>query len=319
MPRARLIFNPGAGRFTPEPVVRLAVDTLQNRGWTIEVAATRNAAHVTELAAQTAREGLDTLLVAGGDGSISLAVAGLAGSRTALGILPTGTANVLAKQMHLSPLTPLQPDTIVQAALLLADSLPRTIDTGTCNGNAFLLWAGVGFDAMIVSKAEAHRAHWKKRLAVPEYFVRALWSAHRWAGVDCTIHGLRADGKTPVHFSGPAQIVVASNIPLYAGGLVEISPDAKLDDAEMDLWLFKGRGIRRFLRHAWNLFRGIHVQDPNVVHLMFHRATIRTGSPTKIHTDGNPHHSTSEVLLETQPGSVQLLVPPSAAERLFTR
>lgn len=319
MPRARLIYNPEAGRFTPEPVVRLAADTLQNRGWTIEVTATRDAAHVTELAEQTAREGLDALLVAGGDGSISLAVAGLAGSSTALGILPTGTANVLAKQIHLPSVTPHQPDTAVQAALLLADSLPRSIDTGTCNGNPFLLWAGVGFDAMIVSKAEAHRAHWKKRLAVPEYFIRALWSAYRWTGVDCTVEGLRADGKTPVHFSGTAQIIVASNIPLYAGGLVEISPGAKLDDEEMDLWLFKGQGVRQVLRHAWNLFRGNHVQDPNVFHLMFQRATIHTRTPAKLHTDGNPFRSTSDVLLETRPGNVQLLVPPSAAERLFTR
>ena len=140
-----LLFNPNAGRFPPEIAAKRAAARLTDLGWSVKTIPTRSAGHITALAEEAAGNRDDALIIAGGDGSIGRAVAGLSGSRTALAVLPTGTANVWAKELGLPPISPSSPRGIEANADLIAAGTVKKIDTGRCNGTPSSYGPGSGW------------------------------------------------------------------------------------------------------------------------------------------------------------------------------
>ena len=101
--RGRLIFNPMAGRFPSQPLVERAARILNANGWEIELLKTQGGDQITKQAKRAARDQMDAVFIAGGDGSVHKAIAGLMGSETSLGVLPSGTANVWAQELGRLP------------------------------------------------------------------------------------------------------------------------------------------------------------------------------------------------------------------------
>ena len=182
MPNAYLVYNPSAGRVPIQPFIKRARAVLERNGWQITMQASRSAEHVTQLARQAAAEDMDAFFLAGGDGSINLATEGLAGSRTALGVLPAGTANVFAHDLGLPKPSIMHWDAVEEAARRLANAPAYWADVGVCNGRHFLLWAGVGLDAEVVNEVEP-RARWEKPFTFPKYILAALKSTASWSGL----------------------------------------------------------------------------------------------------------------------------------------
>ncbi|MBF8255163.1 MAG: diacylglycerol kinase catalytic region [Anaerolineales bacterium] len=100
---AWVVHNPAAGRFPAESQVRRAADVFSSAGWSVhfETAARRDDLH--DLVLRAADAGAEVLVVAGGDGTVGLAASLLRGSDTALAVLPTGTANVWARELGTPP------------------------------------------------------------------------------------------------------------------------------------------------------------------------------------------------------------------------
>ena len=100
LPRSLLIVrNPRARRAPSEAALREAAAPLRAKGVAIELRSTSAPGHAREIAAEAARDGVDLLVAAGGDGTIHEAINGLAGSDTALSAIPSGTANVWAREV----------------------------------------------------------------------------------------------------------------------------------------------------------------------------------------------------------------------------
>jgi len=236
MPSAYLVYNPAAGRGPTDINVESAADVLRNVGWDIHIAQAEDGPHITRLARLAAERGIDAFFVAGGDGSINLAVSGLINSDTALGVLPAGTANVWAQELGLTTLNLLNTMSLTDSAQRLAKAQVFPVDVGLCNNRLFLLWSGCGLDAFIVHRIEP-RDPWDKHFAVLQYSISALWNAGFWRGMNlqAEVNGQR--------ISGHYLLAVVSNIHLYAGGVAKISPSARLDDGLMDLWLFEGETL----------------------------------------------------------------------------
>lgn len=131
-----------------------AADVLRASGWKIRLLRTHSAEHVTQLACRAASEGKEALFVVGGDGTINLAVRGIAGSQTALGVIPAGTANVLAQELGLPGLTWTRWMALEESARRLAKAHVQMADIGECAGTPFLMWAGVGLDAFAIHHIE---------------------------------------------------------------------------------------------------------------------------------------------------------------------
>src|SRR5512139_3361285 len=223
MRKADLIYNPNAGRFPSRILAERAADVLRANGWKIRLIKTRNGEHVTQLARRAAEMGKQALFVVGGDGTINLALRGLAGSQTALGILPGGTGNVLAQELGLPGLSWTRWLALEESARRLADATIQDVDVGICGVTPFLMWAGVGLDAFAIHHIEP-RPRGEKLFAVVSYAAATLWQASSWHGINLRVTADR------LHISGHYLLAVMSNIHLYAGGLAEISPSALLDD-----------------------------------------------------------------------------------------
>ncbi len=310
MLRASVVYNPISGRLRKQRWVKRAVKRLERAGWQVDMIASHSAAHVTELARQAAQAGQDAFFVAGGDGSINDAVAGLHGSETALGVLPAGTANVWARQFSLPGLAWTNLLALEQAAAAQTNRLVQRVDIGECNGRAFLMWTGIGIDAKVTSRMESDRSRIRyfPKLKYARYI---LEEASKWDGVDLKIE---ADGEM---IEGRFVLAIVSNVRNYA--TAELSPDACLDDGKMDLWLFSGEKPVDTLRHVLNVVTSRHKNAPGVRLLSVSSVNMVASRQLYFHLDGDPLESAPQAIIKVCPRALRVLVPPDVPETLFSQ
>ncbi len=307
-----ILHNRWSGSSANAARVERAAEALARRG--VSVRLERPA--TIESLRQTARDAIaaqaDTVLVAGGDGTLGTVAGELMGSSTALGFLPVGTANVWAKEIGLPRLSWLRPDALERAALHLLDGQTRAADLGRCNGRAFLLWAGVGLDAFVMRELGPQR--WLSRQFGLPYNIAATFAiATRWRGA-----GMRVvvGGR---EWADHALLALVSNIRWYGGGLFQLNPGARLDDGQMEVWLLAGRTYGDLLAHAARAFVGRHAPHPQVTCLTGDRVEFYTAAPQVVQTDGEPHAPTEHVTIEVVPCAVRVLVPPQVPRGLFAK
>ncbi len=310
MLRAYLVYNPAAGRYPSWILTERAANVLRRRGWQIHIEKPRDSDELSQMAYQAAEEQVDAFFVVGGDGSINCSLKGLIGTQTALGVLPAGTANVWAQELGLPGLTWTRLMALEESATRLAGAKVWDMDVGMCNDTPFLLWAGVGLDAFIVHHIEP-RSRWEKNFAVVQYATSAVWTASKWQGMNLKV--VNQDERVSGHFL----LAVVSNIHLYAGGLAELSPNAKLDDGIMELWLFEGQTLGDTVQRAWDLFAGRHLQSGRVRRFEFNRIRLASDSPLYVQVDGEPAQGKGECIFEVQARALRVLVPENAPRALF--
>jgi diacylglycerol kinase family enzyme len=253
--------------------VASAVRALRGMGWEAEMSAPRSGVDGTEIARQAAEDGVDVVFAIGGDGTIRGVASGLAGSRTALGILPAGTMNVFAFELGLRPFTWHRLWAMTANARKLAAARAYDVDVGRCGKEEFLLWAGIGLDALTIQQLEP-RPRLDKFFTIPHYAAQVVWNAAQWHGLDMRF---RADGE---YFSGRFLLAVVANIRKYMGGYVTISPNARLDDGEMDLWLFSGEHIGDTARHLVDMATQRHPTSVKVQRVPFRHLESNPTPPT---------------------------------------
>jgi diacylglycerol kinase (ATP) len=312
MPKAMLVYNPNAGRFPSLLLSERAANILCQCGWEIEVKQSQQASNIIQLAQQAAEKGLDAFFIVGGDGSINLAVRGLAGSQTALGVLPAGTSNVFAQELGLPGLSWTRIMALEESAQMLTKAEARWVDLGWCGSTPFLLWAGIGLDAFVINRIEP-RERWEKHLAAVSYVASIVWHGAAWRGINMTII---ADGE---QIKGRYVLGLASNVHLYAGGIALLSAQARLDDGVLDLWLFEGDTIGDSVKCAWDLFAGSHATTNRVRHIKFESLLIQTEAPMYFQIDGDPLNIASHnVELHVERQALRVLVPPHTPWQLFS-
>lgn len=309
MADALLIYNPAAGRIPVRSFIGGVIRTLNDSGWRLEVAESVNGRHTTQLARMAAQEKLRAVFAVGGDGTAGQAASGLIGSQTALGILPAGTANVWARELGIDAFTLFHTRSLRKNARLLGDVEPCAVDVGLCNGQPFLMWAGVGLDAMTVRKLEP-RHRFEKYLAVPEYFATTVWNMTLWHGMNLRV---LADEK---RVEGHYLLAVVSNIRYYVGGMAQISPTAYINDGLMDLWLLSGSTLADAFRHFFDMRAGRHVNSELARCIPFRSAHIESDVAFPIQMDGEPMLGVNSVDIEVQPRSLRVLMPLQSRDRL---
>lgn len=307
MPNAWLIYNPAAGRFPAGWLLSRAVKVLNDAGWQLEVQESHEGRELQELALQAVQRGCEAVFVAGGDGSVGRVAAALAGSEVALGVLPSGTANVWAREIGLDRLDWINLFALERAAESLARGEIRKVDMGQANSQQFLLWAGIGLDAQIVSSLEP-RGRWEKTFGTVHYGLLGLWNSIGWEGVELRVS---ASGE---HWEGRYLVAIASNIRKYAGGLFELTPEARFDDGKLDFWLIGGKNMRDAVMRVVQILMGVHRDNPNVVHFQSATATFEADQDITMHFDGEPMKVGTSLRFKTNERSLNVLMPKSARE-----
>jgi diacylglycerol kinase (ATP) len=250
--KSRMLLNPSSGRGRGGRALASLARLCQRHGIAIEESG--SADDLARRARRAADEGVERLLVAGGDGTWHWAAQGLAGSECALAPIPLGTGNDLARELGY----PLDAERAFAAAL--AGARDR-IDLGRIGERYFCGVAGVGFDAAVAEYARTR----VRRLRGPIVYAWATLASlatYRPPNVR-----LSSDGGD---FEGPVFLVAFANTSHYGGGM-RIAPSADPRDGRLDVVVLTRTSKGRLLRVFPKVYRGAHVDDPSV---RIFRATV---------------------------------------------
>jgi len=225
--KAILISNPKTGRYVSRrKTIQELVSDLNSQGLEVELKLTTGPGHAAELAAQAARNGSTDVIVAGGDGTINEAIQGIVGTETRLGILPRGTANVLARELGL-------PINIDEAISIAAQGKSRrihfgvAIDETTNKRRHFVLMAGIGLDASVVRRVQPSL---KKRIGKGAFWLSGLSHLANWQPRPFTVE---IDGQ---NYS--ATFAAIGKAAHYGGDLM-VTPRARLDEPMFEVCLIE--------------------------------------------------------------------------------
>jgi len=308
MVKALLIHNPAAGMHTHRWGLRRAVSRLEQHGWQVIWRTTEKPTDTAAWARQAIASDYDVVIAAGGDGTIGQVADGLAGSGIAMGILPLGSGNVLARDLGLPKPGALHPFALEDAAQMLVDSVPHRVDLGWANGCHFFSWTGVGLDAEIIRGFET-QPQVKRRLGLVGFLVFVVLTLRTYAGTRATV---LVDGR-PI--SDRLILALVSNIGLY-GRYFHIAPNARLDDGLLDVCCFHGQGAPVIFYHAFTVLLRRHIGDPRVSYYQARGVEIETARPLPVQLDGEPF-GTTPLRIEVRPQALTLLLPPKLAEERF--
>ncbi|HEU5385043.1 MAG TPA: diacylglycerol kinase family protein, partial [Streptosporangiaceae bacterium] len=200
-----------------------------------------------EYARRAAARGADVIFVWGGDGTVQRCIDAVAGTDTAVAILPAGTANLLAANLQI-------PHDLAAAVQTGLYGDRRRLDTGSVNGERFTVMAGAGFDARMIAAADRGL---KDRLGRAAYLItgaRNLRASRVRAAIE-------VDGQP--FFTGKISCVLAANVGTILGG-VEAFPQAQPDDGRLELGVVTARNPVQWARTFGRMALGHPDQSPFV-------------------------------------------------------
>jgi diacylglycerol kinase (ATP) len=267
-----IVFNPVAGRRRASLLWRV-LDVLVANGVRLDLAETHRAGHAEALARDAVASGETMVVAAGGDGTIAEVASGLMGSTARLGIIPLGTANVLAHELGL----PFAPRAVAAA---LAFGRTRLLWPGLAHGpdstRLFVQMLGVGFDAHVVHTLPIPL---KRVFGRGAYVMQSLHALFRYNYVP--IH-LRLDGVETT----TASVIVSKGI-LY-GGNYRVARDAIPAEPGFSVVLFDRSGPSATLLYGAALPINLLGRAPGVRHVRAHRVDFIGNTRIPAQSDGDP-------------------------------
>ncbi len=303
----RLVHNPVAGQHDVEEPLRQVVDFLESQGWEVSISRTRGSGDATLYAREAAAEGSDLVVAVGGDGTLGEVATGLARSNTALGVLPVGTGNVWAHMLGIPIWTPNRRSALLEAARILVEGKRVTIDLGQVGDRYFVLWTGVGLDAQIAHDVEPYR-ELRRQLGNLPYVISAISLGLQLRGTQMSVS---VDGET---VQQRAILVLVTNVQLY--GAWRVAPQAKLDDALLEVYIARGGSALDVARHAISVLRGKQLENPEIDVYRGRQITVRGEKALPVHVDGDPAGYTP-VTISVAAKALQVVVPSRGTESLF--
>lgn len=258
------------------------------------------------MAAEAVEAGCTTVIAVGGDGTVRAVAESLAGTEAALGIVPQGTGNLLARNLEV-------PLNSIDAALeRVRDGEPRTIDLGWVRiddeERAFAVMVGFGIDAQMLVETDddlKDRAGW---LAYIEAMGRAL------AGTEMTTISLALDDGEAQEVEGHTLLI--GNCGMLQGG-VRLLPDAVIDDGLLDLLLVSADGALQWMETVrtvvWdNGIRRMFSREQEAVstestrHLSATSISVELSEPRAFEVDGEELGEVSAFSVRVQPGALRV-------------
>jgi YegS/Rv2252/BmrU family lipid kinase len=244
-------------------------------------------------ARRAAAKGADIVFVWGGDGTVQRCVDALAGSDTAIAIMPAGTANLLAANLNV-------PHDLAEAVLVGLHGDRRRLDTGWVNGERFAVMAGAGFDARMIADADRGA---KDRLGRAAYVITGIKNL-RARPVRASV---KVDGKR--FFQGKVSCVLAANVGQILGG-VEAFPQAEPDDGRLELGVVTASDPVEWARTFGRLATGHPDESPFAKVTTGKRFRIRFDQKIAYELDGGARPASKTLRIRVRPNSVTICVPP---------
>ncbi len=285
-----VIYNPTAGRGTGGTLFKEAEALLgKNFAWM----PTRRAGHAEELAREAAGK-YPVVVAMGGDGTVGDVAKGIMGTDTTLGVIPVGTGNDFARNLHLKL-------DLAESVATILGGMVRKIDVGMINNTVFVNNCGTGFDAQVMKTMNSGIRFAKGQAA---FLLAILKTLPTYQPFTLTMKYENTDGAQT--FTEKALLVSALNGRMYGGGLLA-APFAEMDDGHLDVMVITAVPKIQLLPLIGQVRAGNHVNHPAVKMLKVRRFEMQTIPPQPLNIDGDVRGLTPAIV-EVLPNVLKVLV-----------
>lgn len=292
---ACLIFNPVAGQGDPDVDLEQIRASLETE-FELEIYLTTQEIGADRLAQEAVKQGFQTIIASGGDGTLSAAATALVGTDIAFGIISRGTANAFATALEI-------PDTIEAACQTILQGKTRKVDVAYCNGQPMVLLAGIGFEAETVELADRDA---KNRLGMLAYVLAGVQQLKNLETFEVQI-----ETEDKIVTVSAAAVTVANAAP-PTSILAQGPSGIVVDDGLLDLTIVAPVNKAGAIAAAYHLFQsasaGTAVEREDIGYLRASRFKITANPPQKVVLDGEMVGSTP-IDVECVPKGLNIFVP----------
>lgn len=287
------VVNPISGTRGKDFILRDISECLDMHAFAYDTAISQYAGHAHELAAEAREKGVDIVVAVGGDGTVNEVASALTGGPTALGIIPCGSGDGLARHLGI----PLNARGAIE--MLNRQNIER-LDYATVNGKPFFVTCGMGFDAYVSYKfAEA------KTRGVLTYMEQALTEWLRYKPETYTVED-ESGANTYKAF-----LITCANSSEY-GNNAYIAPQASMRDGLLDVTIVEPFNALEAPQLALQLFSKTLRPGSHVRMLRTSKLTVHREKAGVIHCDGDPLEAGRDLHFELIPGGIRVATNPDA-------
>lgn len=287
-----LLTNPTAGRGRGARHRDAALGRLRESGFVVRNLAGRDADEAAELARGCVADGVEALVVCGGDGLVHLGVQAVAGTGVPLGLIPAGTGNDVARYLGIPRTDP------VAAADRVVASRRRTIDLARSGDRWFVTVLAAGFDAIVNERANAMT--WPR--GQMRYNLATLAELRTFRPIPYVLE--LDDGSGPRTVEHEAMLVAVGNGPSFGGGL-RVTEGALLDDGMLDVVVITEMSKTKLVRSYPRLFTGRIDGVAEYVHHRVERVTV--AAPGIVSYADGERFGALPLTVECVPGALEVI------------
>ena len=284
------IINPKSGTQSKEQVLHLLDEKLDKTKYAKEVVYTEYAGHAVEIAAQKAKEGVHAVVAIGGDGTINEIARSLVHTKTALGIIPCGSGNGLARHLQIS----MEPKKAIE---IINEGIMDVIDYGKINYVPLFGTCGVGFDAFVSLKfAKAGRR------GPLTYLEKTLLESLKYQP---ETYELETEDGTLKY---KAFLIACGNASQY-GNNAYIAPQATLTDGLLDVTILEPFTVLDVPALSFQLFNKTIDQNSRIKTFRCQTLRIHRTKPGVVHFDGDPMMMGENIDVKVIKEGLQVIIP----------
>lgn len=291
------VINPISGTQGKEQILAWVNEKLDREKYDMEVVYTEYAGHAVKIAAQKAAEKAFAVVAIGGDGTINEIARSLVHTDTALGIIPCGSGNGLARHLQI-PLDPKKAVDIINGGRL------EVIDYGKINGIPFFCTCGVGFDAFVSLKFS--QAGKRGPLT---YLEQTLLESLKYRP---EVYELEMDGNASTRYR--AFLIACGNASQY-GNNAYITPRATLDDGLLDVTILEPFTVLDVPSLSFQLFNKTIDQNSRIKTFQCKSLRIHRSKPGVVHFDGDPMMAGEDIEVSIVQRELKVIVPCETCKR----
>ncbi len=286
------IVNPISGTQDKNNIVSKIPVYFPEDKFAVEIKYTKYSGHAAEIAGMAVSAGVDIVVAVGGDGTVNETARALIHTNVALGIVPCGSGNGLARHLYL----PMHPDGALQ---VISECNIHTLDYGLINGNPFFCTAGVGFDAFLSDKFNK-----SGKRGLMSYIDNALREGLSYEPETYELEILGPESEVHTY---KAFLITCANASQY-GNDFYIAPHASMSDGLLDVTIMEPFAVFESPQIAFQLVHKTITQNSHIKTFRCKELIIRRTKPGVIHIDGDPRDSEPEVHVTLVPKDIRMVV-----------
>jgi lipid kinase, YegS/Rv2252/BmrU family len=293
--RITFIINPISGNQNKDDIPQMIAEEIDSERFDTDIRMTDHKGHAAEIAKQCASEGIDAVVAVGGDGTVNEVARSLTHTQTALGIIPCGSGNGLARHLCI-------PMNIRKALKIINQCQIEEFDYGVINDIPFFCTCGMGFDAFISLKfAEAGKRG-------PITYVENVLKE----GLKYKPETYEVEDETGAK-RYKAFLIACANASQY-GNNAYIAPGATMKDGEMDVVIMEPFTALDAPQIAADLFMKTFGNNSKIKTFRAKKIQIHRKEPGAIHFDGDPLMTDADINVHIKHNGIRIVTNPDAVE-----